>query len=155
MDEQSVADSEIRGVRFRGPAPIAKTGDCGIIGGVKLLYLEDDPRDVELLQMLCEQEAPDCEITPVMDRKTFIAALQSGHHEGILSDSAVFDLAGPEAVKLARSLAPKLPYVFFCGTMTQARRGELLSANPDGMFSKDHPEHLGDAIALLRKLRGR
>ena len=120
---------------------------------MKLLYLEDDPRDVELLQMLCEQEASDCEITPVMDRESFVAALASGVYEGILSDSAVFNLPGAEAVKLARSLAPKLPYVFYCGAMSQTKRAELLAAGPDGVLSKDQPEHIGQAIAILRRGR--
>jgi CheY-like chemotaxis protein len=121
---------------------------------VKLLYLEDDRRDVELLQMSCQQDEPDCEITAVEDRASFIAALESGLYAGILSDSCVHDLTGPEAVKLARAISPATPYVFICGTMADAKRQQLLAAKPDGIFSKDRPEDAGLAIALLRKLGG-
>jgi CheY-like chemotaxis protein len=121
---------------------------------VKLLYLEDDRHDVELLQMNCQQDEPDCEITAVADRGAFVAALQSGRYAGILSDSGVHDRTGPEAVKLARQIAPALPYVFICGTMAAAKRADLLAAKPDGIFSKDRPEDTGLAIALLRKLSG-
>lgn len=119
---------------------------------VKLLYLEDDHQDVELLLMLCQQEAPDCEITAVGDRLAFIQALETGHYDGILSDSGVHDLAGPDALRVARLLAPALPYVFFCGLMSDTKRAGLLAAKPDGIFSKDRPEDLGLAIGLLRKL---
>ena len=121
---------------------------------VKLLYLEDDLRDVELLQMVCLHQEPDCEITAVGDRMTFIKALESGEYAGILSDSGVHDLAGPDAVRVARLLAPALPYVFYCGTMADTKRTELTAAKADGIFSKDDPAGMGRAIALLRKLSG-
>jgi len=114
---------------------------------VKLLYLEDDPHDVELLQLLCLQQEPDCEITAVGDRMAFIAALESGQYVGILSDSGVHDLAGPDAVRVARSLAPAVPYLFFCGTMGETKRATLLAAHPDGIFSKDRPEDIGLQLA--------
>ena len=65
----------------------------GRIDSVKLLYLEDDPQDVELLQMVCLHQEPDCEITAVGDRMAFIAALERGDYLGIISDSGVHDLA--------------------------------------------------------------
>jgi DNA-binding NarL/FixJ family response regulator len=121
---------------------------------VKLLYLEDDRQDVELLQLMCMQDEPDCEIIPVGDRQSFVAALESGRFAGILSDSGVHDLTGAEAVRIARQVAPALPYVFLCGAMADAKRETLLAAKPDGIFSKDRPEDAGLAIGLLRKLSG-
>ncbi len=119
---------------------------------MKLLYLEDDPLDVELLQLACQQAVPGCEVVAVGDRLSFLKALESGGFAGILSDSGVHDLAGPDAVRVARLIAPMTPYVFYCGTMSDSKRTELLAAKPDGMFSKDQPEDFGLAIGLLRKL---
>ena len=121
---------------------------------MRVLYLEDDRHDVELLESQLGRDEPDCEITPVEDRATFVAALQGGSYSGILSDSGVHDLFGADAVKLARSLAPGLPYVFLCGTMSDAKRADLAAAHPDGIFSKDRPGDVGLAIGLLRKLSG-
>lgn len=121
---------------------------------MKLLYLEDDPLDVELLQLACAQLMPECSITAVTDRGSFLKALEDSSYGGILSDSGIFDLAGPDAVKLARMLAPTLPYVFYCGTMSEAKRADLLAAEPDGMFSKDEPADLALALALLKQLSG-
>lgn len=137
-----------------GVPPIGRSRAHGYGGGMKLLYLEDDRRDVELLELQLGQDEPDCEITPVADRAAFVAALQSGGYAGILSDSGVHDLFGADAVNLARSLSPGLPYVFLCGTMSEAKRADLLAAKPDGIFSKDRPEDVGLAIGLLRKLGG-
>jgi CheY-like chemotaxis protein len=135
-------------------ALLAGALENGNLRSVKLLYLEDDPNDVELLQMLCLHQEPDCEITAVADRVAFVQALESGKYAGIISDSGVYDLTGPEAVRMARRLAPAMPYVFYCGTMADAKRAELAGAGPDGIFSKDNPEDLGTAIGLLRKLAG-
>lgn len=119
---------------------------------LRLLYLEDDARDVELLQLACQHSDPDCELTPAASREAFLTALQSGLFDGILSDSGVHDLPGPQAVKLARKLAPGLPYVFLCGMMDPKKQWELVAANPDGIFSKDRPEDASLAIGLVRKM---
>jgi CheY-like chemotaxis protein len=123
-------------------------------GILKLVYLEDDSRDFELLQLACRENEPDCELSAAPSREAFMAALRSGRFDGILSDSGVHDLPGAEAVALARNLAPALPYVFLCGVMDPARRADLLAARPEGIFSKDRPEDAGRAIGLLRKMRG-
>lgn len=121
---------------------------------MKVLHLEDDLRDIEMVRIACAREAPDCQLTPVMDRATFFIALQSGRYDGILSDSGVHDLFGADAVKLTRSLDPALPYVFLCGFLGEAKRMDLLAAKPDGIFSKDRAGDVGRAIRLLRKLSG-
>ncbi len=130
----------------------AAPGGYPRLAPLKLLYLEDDARDVELLQLTCQDSELECELTAATDRATFLAALRSAGYDGILSDSGVHDLPGAEAVKLARCVAPTLPYVFLCGTMNPAKRAELLAAKPDGIFSKDRSGDTGQAIALLRKM---
>ena len=119
---------------------------------LRVLHLEDDERDVELLQLTCQRHDPDCEITPATDREGFRRALQSGFFDGIVSDSSVHDLSGPEAVKLARKLAPGRPYVFLCGMMDPVKQLALVRANPDGIFSKDRAEDPALAINLIRKM---
>lgn len=119
---------------------------------LRVLHLEDDQRDIELLQLACEQSDPDCELTAASSRAAFQRGLQSGFFDGILSDSSVPDLSGVEAVRLARKLAPGLPYVFICGTMDPRNHWDLVAANPDGIFSKDKPEDAALAINLIRKM---
>jgi CheY-like chemotaxis protein len=136
----------------RREPPVATADGKAGPGRVKLIYLEDDPRDVELLQLTCAQHEPDCELTAVTSRAAFVAALQTGRFDGILSDSGVHDLFGADAVRLARRLAPTLPYVFLCGMMGDAKRADLLAAKPDGIFSKDRPEDVGLAIGLVRRM---
>lgn len=140
--------------RPAGPdaAPFGRRSRQWSRGPLKLLFLEDDRRDIELLELQLQREEPDCELTAVGSRADFVAALQRGGYGGILSDSGVHDLFGADAVKLARGLAPGIPYVFLCGIMSDTKRADLLAAKPDGLFSKDQPEDVGSAIALLRKL---
>jgi CheY-like chemotaxis protein len=122
-------------------------------GVLKLLYLEDDARDIELFQFACQKNDPDCELIGAMDREAFVTAVKIGGFDGILSDSGVPDLPGPDAVRLARRLAPGLPYVFLCGVMDAAKRAGLVAANPDGIFSKDQPDDPRLAINLIRAMK--
>jgi CheY-like chemotaxis protein len=144
------SDRSLRGT----PWPVSSTGKAGP-ATLRLLYLEDDARDVELLQLACQENEPDCELTAAGSRDEFIASLRNGRVDGILSDSGVHDLPGAEAVGVARSLAPRVPYVFLCGVMDPAKRADLLAAMPDGIFSKDRPGDAGLAIGLLRELSSR
>lgn len=121
---------------------------------LKLLYLEDDIRDIELLQIVCQQTEPDCELTAATTKQEFMRALQGGRFDGILSDSGVHDLFGADAVRLARQVAPGIPYLFLCGTMEPAKRQALLAARPDGIFSKDQPGDAAQAIGLVRTMKG-
>lgn len=138
----------------RAPRETSPTAESDAARGrMKLIYLEDDPRDVELMQLMCGRNEPDCELTAVTSRAAFVAALQTGRFDGVLSDSSVHDLFGADAVRLARRLAPAVPYVFLCGAMDDAKRADLVAAKPDGIFSKDRPADVGLAIGLVRNMR--
>lgn len=139
-----LADQSAPSASREGPAPSR---------GLKLLYLEDDVRDVELLLASCQLSEPDCEVTAAANRQEFLRALQGGKFDGIVSDSGVHDLFGADAVGLARKLAPGIPYLFLCGAMEPAKRQALLAARPDGIFSKDEPEDSAHAIKLVRAMK--
>jgi CheY-like chemotaxis protein len=116
-----------------------------------LLYLEDVPQELDLLKKVYALDEPDWQITAAMSRASFITALQSGSFDAIMSDAGVHQLFGVDAIKLARRLAPRLPFAFVCGRIGVAKKKKLLAAVPDGLFyiRQDGPKL---AIGLLRRL---
>jgi CheY-like chemotaxis protein len=109
---------------------------------MNLLHLEDDAFDLELTQLMCAGHWSDCEITPVRNRADFVSSLTYRNFDGIISDSGVAGLTGVEALELARQLAPGVPFMFLCGSVSPERREELLAARPDAIAAKDNPAEI-------------
>jgi CheY-like chemotaxis protein len=116
---------------------------------VNLLHLEDDPHDLELFAHWCRQQWPECTLRSVGTRQSYIDALRSGQFTGIVSDSGLHDLSGPEAVALARAYAPRIPFLFLCGTISPDKREEMMKAKPDAIVSKDDPKAVRAAFDRL------
>jgi CheY-like chemotaxis protein len=57
-----------------------------VISSIKILHLEDDPRDAELLQATLEAEGVACHITRVEARPDFLAFLKQDGFDLILAD---------------------------------------------------------------------
>ncbi len=82
-----------------------------------ILYLEDDPRDAELVQTMLEVEGVDCAVTLVDTRPDFVAALEREGFDLILADYSLPSFDGLSALKLAVERRPELPFIFVSGTM--------------------------------------
>jgi len=84
---------------------------------LRILYLEDDTRDVELIQETLAADGIDCQITRVDAEADFIAALEQGGFDLILADYSLPSFDGLSALKIARSGWPQLPLIFVSGTL--------------------------------------
>ena len=60
---------------------------------IRILYLEDDPDDAASIQSALEAEGVPCATTCVQSRDDFVAALEDGGIDLVLSDSALPALA--------------------------------------------------------------
>ena len=83
----------------------------------RILLLEDNASDAELIQELLEGEHFDCEITRVQTRAEFITALAGNEIDLILADYKLPSFDGISALKLALSSHPDLPFIFVSGTL--------------------------------------
>ena len=119
---------------------------------MKVLHLEDDPLDAELLAIGCTRRWPDFQATVVKSRGEFVTALRSSQFDVIVSDSGVALFPGTDALAVARQLSPNTPFIFVCGTMSDLRRAELEAAGPDAILSKDTSDSL---VPTLEKLLNR
>lgn len=84
---------------------------------LRILHLEDNPDDAELVkETLADNELP-CKITRVETGEAFTAALKRERFDLILSDYNLPTFNGQEALKLAAAIRPDIPFIFVSGVM--------------------------------------
>jgi putative nucleotidyltransferase with HDIG domain len=84
---------------------------------LRVLHLEDDPYDVELVQELLLAQGIQCDLTNVDSQDDFRSALERGGYDLILADHSVPAFNGLSALALSRELAPGVPFIFLSGTL--------------------------------------
>jgi PAS domain S-box-containing protein len=93
---------------------------------LRILYLEDDPKDAELVQHALETEGIICQITRVETQADFIASLEQGGFGVILADYALPSFDGLSALKIAQQRWPHVPFIFVSGTLGEEVAVEAL-----------------------------
>src|SRR6185503_16339016 len=84
---------------------------------VRVLYLEDNDQDAELVRRRLGDEGIALEVTRVMKRETYLEALDQGQFDLILSDYSMPGFDGGSALVLAKEKCPQTPFVFVSGTI--------------------------------------
>ena len=84
---------------------------------IRILYLEDSEADAELVQALLEEGGIACALTRVETEEAFIAALESGELDLILSDKSLPAYDGLSALVRARQRRPEVPFILVSGTL--------------------------------------
>jgi two-component system cell cycle sensor histidine kinase/response regulator CckA len=117
---------------------------------MKILHLEDNLRDAELIQIEHLEKLPDCRINVVSTEEDFVAQL-ADQPDLILSDFNMPRFNGLEALRLAREKAPEIPFIFLSGTIGEERAIEALRAGASDYVIKDRPKRLLPAIQRALK----
>src|SRR5882757_5882411 len=84
---------------------------------LRILYLEDDSRDAELVQETLEIDGIPCDVTRVETETDFIASLERGGFDLIFADYTLPSFDGLSALKIARKGWPHVPFIFVSGTL--------------------------------------
>jgi formate hydrogenlyase transcriptional activator len=84
---------------------------------LRILYLEDDPRDAELVQATLESADVPCEITRVETQPEFSHFLERGEFDLVFADYTLPSFDGISALKIANAFRPELPFIFVSGTL--------------------------------------
>lgn len=113
---------------------------------LRLLHLEDNLMDAELVRHQLADQWPDCAIKRVDNREDFLAALQSDEFDLILSDFSLSAFNGLEALDLARQHGSATPFVFLSGTIGEDNAVEALRRGAADYVIKDRPVRLIPAI---------
>ena len=81
------------------------------------MHLEDNRNDAELIESLILDAGIPCTFSVVETRDEFIAALDAGGIDLIISDYSLPSFDGMSALSIARQQAPDAPFVFVSGTL--------------------------------------
>lgn len=112
---------------------------------VRLVHLEDDEDDRELVARALRSEGIDCAVVGAQRRRGFERALDDPP-DLILSDySSIPGFGGDEAQGLARRLCFDVPLVFVSGSIGEERAVERLKAGVTDSTLKDRLDKLGCA----------
>src|SRR3954466_10924570 len=109
---------------------------------MKILHLEDNALDAELIRAVFDHEWPGCEVNLVASRDGFMAELNSGGYDLLLSDFNMAGFNGLDALKLAQEKCPTVPFIFLSGTIGEDRAVEAMRLGASDYVIKDRPKRL-------------
>jgi signal transduction histidine kinase/DNA-binding response OmpR family regulator len=123
---------------------------------LRILLLEDDDHDAELVHELLEADRFVCEIIRAQTRTEFLAALQDVGIGLILADYKLPSFDGLSALKLALSARPDLPFIFVSGTLGEELAIEALKMGATDYVLKGRLSRLVPSVQrALREARER
>lgn len=113
---------------------------------MKILHLEDNPQDAELVRSILLEEWPGCHIQIVTGETDFRAGLQAGPPDVIISDFTLIGFDGASALQLARQYAPDTPFIYVSGTIGEERAVEAVHDGAADYVIKDRMGRLTTSI---------
>jgi PAS domain S-box-containing protein len=110
-----------------------------------IVHLEDDPDDVLLVSAALREDGLECEIVHVSTRDAFMAALDRGNVDLILSDYSLPSFDGLSALAIAREAAPHAPFILLSGTLGEDAAIESLRSGATDYVLKQRLSRLAPA----------
>jgi len=113
---------------------------------LRILHLEDEPKDVMLVQAALEVDGLACDVEHVDTGAQFEAALEHGEFDLILSDFALPGFGGLAALERARTVVPDVPFVFVSGTIGEETAIAAVRNGATDYVLKHRLSHLAPAV---------
>src|ERR1700682_3478379 len=113
---------------------------------LRILHLEDDPSDAELVHETLEAAGIGCDVARVETEANFIASLEQGSFDLILADYTLPSFDGLSALKIARRYWPHLPFIFVSGTLDEEVAIEALKIGATDYVFKTRLSRIGPSV---------
>src|SRR5271163_4151524 len=113
---------------------------------LRILHLEDDSRDAELIRETLEAEGIGCQVTCVETEAPFIACLKTGVFDLIFADYTLPSFDGLSALKIAHQARPLVPFIFVSGTMDEEIAIEALKIGATDYVFKTRLSRLAPSV---------
>jgi signal transduction histidine kinase len=113
---------------------------------LRVLHLEDVAEDAELVRHELRRAGLTVTITRVDRREQFIDELTHHPPDIILSDYSLPSFDGVQALSLAQSIVPDVPFMFISGALGEDRAIELVKSGATDYVLKSRIERVGTAI---------
>jgi two-component system cell cycle sensor histidine kinase/response regulator CckA len=111
-----------------------------------ILHLEDDPNDAALVQSTLEAGGITCTTTCVQTRADFMAALEDGGFDLILSDYSMPAFDGLSALKIVHADHPDVPVIFVSGKLGEELAIDSLKNGATDYVLKERLARLTPAV---------
>ena len=111
---------------------------------VRVLILEDNPDDADLMSRALRQAGLDVQVERVETEAEFAARL-APEPDLILSDCKLPQFSGLEALRLVRSRGLDVPFIIVSGTIGEEKAVEAMREGADDYLLKDRMARLGPA----------
>ncbi len=118
---------------------------------LRILHLEDDPDDAEVIRLTLKAEGIACSVVRVETKDDFIAALKQGGFDLIFADHSLPQFDGLSALAIAQEKFPDIPFIFVTGTLGEDLAIETLKSGATDYVLKHRMQRLVPSV--LRALR--
>src|SRR5664279_2132919 len=125
--------------------------ECFMTNPLRILHLEDDSQDTELVAGCLRSGGLDCRIARVDDRASFEREVRNGNYQVILSDYKLPAYDGGAALAFAREHRPDIPFILVSGEVGEEAAVSCLVGGATDYVLKGHLAHL--IPSLQRALR--
>jgi signal transduction histidine kinase/CheY-like chemotaxis protein len=123
---------------------------------LRILLLEDNAHDAELIQELLEADHFVCEVTRVQTRAEFVAGLENAGINLILADYKLPSFDGLSALKLTLGIRADLPFIFVSGSLGEEVAIEAVKIGATDYVVKSRLSRLVPSVQrALREARER
>jgi PAS domain S-box-containing protein len=113
---------------------------------LRILYLEDEPNDAELVQASLKAEGIDCDLTRVDTEAEFRKSLKQGEFDLILADYTLPSFDGISALKISQDACPEVPFIFVSGTLVEEVGIEALKQGATDYVSKARLSRMAPSV---------
>jgi PAS domain S-box-containing protein len=113
---------------------------------LRILHLEDDRRDADMVRDVLEAGGIVCDIALVRTRDEFMAALGGGSFDLILADHSLPSFDGISALRIAADRAPSIPFIFVSGTLGEEVAIEALKLGAMDYVLKERMSRIVSAV---------
>jgi signal transduction histidine kinase len=113
---------------------------------LRILHLEDNPSDAALVQSSLKAGGIICSTARVQNHDDFVAALERGGIDLILSDYSLPEFDGLSALKIAHAAQPDLPFILVSGTLGEELAIDALKSGATDYVLKENLARLAPAV---------
>ena len=113
---------------------------------IKILILEDNPTDAELIKHECTELNLGVKFQKVDTKELFLDSIKSFNPDIILSDYSLPQFDGMSALRLAKKHAPSIPFIIVTGAINEETAVECMKAGAADYVLKDRLSRLVPSI---------
>jgi two-component system, cell cycle sensor histidine kinase and response regulator CckA len=121
-------------------------GNDGMTPPLRVLHLEDNPRDAEVVRDRLDAEGFSCDILVVNDKASFEAEMLREPRDLIISDYNLPGYDGVSALKRAQVAWPDVPVILISGTVGEEEAVNCLHIGATDYLLKDRLDRLVPAV---------